>query len=127
MATTKTAKTKTKTAKTTQPTWSSQVWAAVALIPHGRVCAYVDVATFLGHPLRARQVGNALGALEAVNVGDVPWQRVVNARGFLSIRGQFLGKDAQRALLLAEGVAVGSDYVVSAFPQVRWSYPLPSQ
>lgn len=113
--------------KPTAVTWSSQVWAATALIPRGRVCAYVDVATFLGHPLRARQVGNALGALEASNVRDVPWQRVVNARGFLSIRGQFLGKDAQRALLLAEGVAVGPDFIVVDFPQVRWSFPPPPQ
>ena len=53
--------------------------------------------------------------------------RVVNARGFLSIRGQFLGKDAQRALLLAEGVAVGPDFIVIDFPQVRWSFPPPPQ
>ena len=95
--------------------WAAQVYAAVRLIPRGRVSAYVDVATFLGHPLRARQVGSALGALPEGTAPPVPWHRVVNAAGFLSIRGAFMGKDRQRALLRAEGVDVDDDYNVVGF------------
>lgn len=138
MATKKTKKAapaKKKPAKTTKTakqapkqalTWTQQVWGAVRLVPRGRVCAYVDVAAFLGHPLRARQVGNALGALDETNSKIVPWQRVVNARGFLSIRGQLLGKETQRALLQREGVDVGADFVVADFAGRRWSFPPPS-
>jgi methylated-DNA-protein-cysteine methyltransferase-like protein len=95
--------------------WAAQVYAAVRLIPRGRVSAYVDVATFLGHPLRARQVGSALGALPEGTSPPVPWHRVVNAAGFLSIRGAFMGKDRQRALLRAEGVDVDDGYNVVGF------------
>ncbi|HEY1098103.1 MAG TPA: MGMT family protein [Myxococcota bacterium] len=105
--------------------WKDDVHAAVRLIPRGRVAAYVDVATFLGHPQRPRQVGNALAALDAETSKTVPWQRVVNAVGYLSIRGDFAGKDRQRALLLSEGVAVDDDYDVVDFATVRWRFPLP--
>ena len=102
------------------------VWQAVRLIPRARVCAYSDVAAFLGHPLRARQVGNALGALDEHHSQIVPWHRVVNVRGFISIKGQIVGKELQRAMLRAEGVDVDEAYVVVAFGALRWSFPAPS-
>lgn len=103
--------------------WQQSVWQAVRLVPRGRVTTYGDVAAFVGHPLRARQVGGALGALDGGDAAcDVPWHRVVNARGFLSIRGALFGKDAQRALLRSEGVDVGEDHVVVGFDRVRWRF-----
>ena len=104
--------------------WQQTVWSAVRLVPRGRVTTYGDVAAFVGHPLRARQVGGALGALSGPDV-DVPWQRVVDARGYLSIRGAFVGKDAQRALLRDEGVDVDGDYVVVDFERVRFRFDAP--
>ena len=106
--------------------WRDDVWQAVKLVPRSRVCAYSDVAAFLGHPLRARQVGNALGALDAERGRTVPWQRVVNVQGFISIKGQVVGKDMQRALLLAEGVDVDAAFRVVAFSTLRWSFPAPT-
>ncbi|MDP2341646.1 MAG: MGMT family protein [Deltaproteobacteria bacterium] len=106
--------------------WRDEVWQAVRLIPRARVCAYADVAAFLGHPLRARQVGNALGALDEPNSRIVPWHRVVNVRGFISINGQIVGKDMQRALLQHEGVDVDDKYTVVGFDSLRWSFPAPS-
>lgn len=105
-------------------TWKEEVWGAVVHVPKGRVVSYGDVAGFLGHPLRARQVGNALAALDDVNANRVPWQRVVNAKGFLSIRGEIASKDRQRALLSAEGVDVGDDFVVVDFSTRRWRFPM---
>jgi methylated-DNA-protein-cysteine methyltransferase-like protein len=107
--------------------WQRTVWRAVQLVPRGRVTTYGDVAAFVGHPARARQVGGALGALPVAGVDSVPvpWHRVVNARGFLSIRGSFVGKDTQRALLLAEGVDVDDAFLVAAFAECRWRFPPP--
>lgn len=52
----------------------------------------------------ARQVGYALHALREHAL--VPWHRVVNARGAISLRG---GEDAtQRILLEREGVRFGA-------------------
>jgi methylated-DNA-protein-cysteine methyltransferase-like protein len=103
--------------------WRSAVWAAVELVPRGRVVSYGDVAAALGHPRRARLVGGALGSLDPAGMRKVPWQRVVNTRGYLSIRGSFVGKETQRALLVAEGVDVDSACFVVDFATHRWSFP----
>lgn len=102
--------------------WRDDVEAMVQTIPRGRVASYGDVAAVLGHPLRARQVGTALSAMPVPRAAIVPWHRVVNARGFLSIRGDFAAKDVQRALLGAEGVDVGADFVVVDFAGRRWRF-----
>jgi len=106
--------------------WRDDVETMVATIPRGRVASYGDVAAALGHPLRARQVGTALGAMPADRAAQVPWHRVVNARGYLSIRGVFAAKEVQRALLQREGVAVGDDLVVVDFAARRWRFGAPS-
>jgi methylated-DNA-protein-cysteine methyltransferase-like protein len=106
--------------------WRDDVEGMVATIPRGRVASYGDVAAALGHPLRARQVGTALGAMTSARAAQVPWHRVVNARGFLSIRGAFAAKEVQRALLQGEGVVVGDDLVVVHFSSRRWRFASPS-
>jgi methylated-DNA-protein-cysteine methyltransferase-like protein len=50
----------------------------------------------------ARQVGYALHALE--DESPVPWHRVVNARGTISVRTERLSAPLQRMLLEREGV-----------------------
>lgn len=75
----------------------------VRRIPPGRVTTYGTVATLAGLPGRARQVGYAMAALS--DDSDVPWHRVINARGEVSARsGSSAGEKIQRALLLDEGV-----------------------
>ncbi len=103
--------------------WQRAVWDVVVAVPRGRVVSYGDVAAALGQPRRARHVGAALGSLGGDDLVAVPWHRVVNARGFLSIRGAFAGKDTQRALLRAEGVRVDAAYVVVDFAACRWRPP----
>jgi methylated-DNA-protein-cysteine methyltransferase-like protein len=74
----------------------------VRRIPRGRVMSYGAVARTAGVPGAARQVGYALAALR--DGSDVPWQRVLNARGEVSLR-HLPGADLlQRKLLEAEGV-----------------------
>jgi methylated-DNA-protein-cysteine methyltransferase-like protein len=79
-----------------------RIYAAVRRIPRGRVASYGEVARAAGFPNAARQVGYALHALR--DAADVPWHRVVNARGEISPRAS--GYELpQRSLLEREGVA----------------------
>lgn len=78
-----------------------RIYDAVRSIPRGRVAGYGEVARLAGLPNAARQVGYALHALR--DPTEVPWHRVVNARGEISPRasGHHL---PQRRLLEREGV-----------------------
>lgn len=82
----------------------ARIYAAVQRIPRGRVATYGQIAALADLPRRARQVGYALHALPPGS--PVPWQRVVNARGEVSLPG--LAGARQRELLAAEGVEVGA-------------------
>ena len=81
--------------------WQS-VYRVVRRIPAGRVATYGQVAALAGMPGAARQVGWALHAISEED--DVPWQRVINARGEISSRGIREIEHYQRALLESEGV-----------------------
>ena len=80
----------------------------VRRVPRGRVATYGQVAALAGRPRGARLCGYALSALRGT-VHDVPWQRVLGARGAgragISLRDP-IGAAAQRALLEREGVVV---------------------
>lgn len=80
----------------------------VRRVPYGRVVAYGGVAAMLGAPRAARGVGAALSRLPPGS--DVPWWRVVNARGGISLHGH--PGILQRMLLEAEGVRVSRSGIV---------------
>ena len=75
-------------------------------IPSGRVANYGRVALAAGLPGQARLVGYALHRLPADS--DVPWHRVVNVRGGISLDQHFGPGRTQRALLEAESVTFDS-------------------
>ena len=75
----------------------------VRRIPPGRVSTYGAVAQAAGLPGRARQVGYAMAALPDDH--DVPWHRVINARGEVSRRtGGTACEQIQTQMLQQEGV-----------------------
>lgn len=76
------------------------IYAVVRRIPPGRVASYGQVAAVAGLTNAARQVGYALHALPAGSA--VPWHRVLNARGVISLRDHHAL--TQRMLLTGEGV-----------------------
>jgi methylated-DNA-protein-cysteine methyltransferase-like protein len=78
-----------------------RIRAVVDSIPRGRVATYGLVAREAGLPRRARLVGRVLSELPAGS--RLPWHRVVNAQGGISLRGGS-GPASQRRRLLAEGV-----------------------
>ena len=91
-----------------QMPFDSRVLAVVALIPHGRLSTYGQVADWIGAYGCARQVGWALRRLSLPS--PIPWQRVVNAQGRISMSLSREGSDwMQRDLLLAEGIPVDED------------------
>ena len=92
-----------------------QVWRLVRRVPRGRVVTYGQVAALLGRPRAARAVGRAMSECP----GDIPWHRVVNASGGISVRARMAGMLTQRMLLGREGVALRNGHVRLA--ACRWS------
>jgi methylated-DNA-protein-cysteine methyltransferase-like protein len=82
--------------------FTSRVYALVRRIPRGKAVSYGGVAAILGSPRAARGVGTALSALPPDH--DVPWWRVVNRNGEISIKGEPGLAALQRTLLEREGV-----------------------
>lgn len=91
-----------------EPSFFDRVYIVVRQIPRGKVASYGQIAALLGHPQAARTVGWALNALRGSEVDDVPWQRVINSYGRISISRADLGAELQRALLEEEGVEFDS-------------------
>ena len=91
------------------------VYRVVVRIPTGRVMSYGQIATILGSPRAARAVGYALRACPE----GLPWQRVINAQGKISIRGEMERPILQRLLLEAEGVEFNAGDAC-ALKKLRW-------
>lgn len=83
-------------------TFPQRVYQIVAAIPEGCVTTYGEVARLAGSPRAARQVGGVLKRLPEGST--LPWHRVVNRHGEISLTGPDLQR--QRQALLAEGVQV---------------------
>jgi methylated-DNA-protein-cysteine methyltransferase-like protein len=107
--------------------YNQQVYALVRAIPPGRVMTYGGIAALIAAPpgiawenyvhVRARWVGYAMAACP----DDVPWQRVVNARGGISPRPN-LGAHMQRSLLEQEGVHFAENGRID-LDQYSWQPP----
>ena len=93
-----------------------RIYQAVKLIPSGFVTTYGQVARLAGIPGQARRVGYALSALKR---DDVPWHRVINAKGEISRRGRSGNEDVQQRLLEEEGIAFDEKGRVS-FDHYGW-------
>ena len=85
--------------------FDQRVYALVAQIPRGRLATYGQVAELIGAWGCARQVGWALKRLPLPS--EVPWHRVVNAQGRISLSLSREGSDwMQVELLRGEGIPV---------------------
>jgi methylated-DNA-protein-cysteine methyltransferase-like protein len=90
-------------------TFKQQVLRAVNSIPYGKVATYGQIAAMAGSPRAARQVGWILAGLTTAEA-KVPWWRVLNAKGHLSIRNQDpAAKAEQKVWLESEGIEVSPD------------------
>ncbi|MEK7442001.1 MAG: MGMT family protein [Chloroflexota bacterium] len=90
--------------------FNQKVWEIVRKIPRGKVTTYGRIAAMIATPdgmtlkeyegVGARWVGSAMAQCP----DDVPWQRVINSQGKISIRKNSDGHIRQRELLEEEGV-----------------------
>ncbi len=77
-----------------------RIYECIRAIPAGAVATYGQVGTLVG--CGPRQVGYALAALHDKET-DIPWHRVLNREGRISVRSS-AGRSLQHELLEAEGV-----------------------
>jgi methylated-DNA-protein-cysteine methyltransferase-like protein len=94
-----------------------RIYAMVRQIPYGQVASYGQIARLVGGS-GARQVGYAMAALRSGQHPDVPWHRVINSQGRISMPGP-MGGDEQRRLLEQEGVVFDKDDRIS-FEAFGW-------
>jgi methylated-DNA-protein-cysteine methyltransferase related protein len=95
----------------------ARIYAVVRRIPRGCVATYGQIARLAGLPRHARMVGYALHNLPADS--GVPWHRVVNAQGRISLRTGGDWGDVQEGLLRSEGVELCGGRI--NLRRFRWS------
>lgn len=94
-----------------------QILQVVALIPYGKVASYGQIAKLAGLPKHARLVGYVLKHLDAD--AKIPWHRVINSQGKISLsKLDDHGDNIQRLKLLEEGVIVIGDKI--NLKQYQW-------
>ena len=81
-----------------------KIYERVRCVPHGRVTTYGEIARMVG--CSARQVGYAMAATPRDE--GIPWQRVVNRLGRISVRNSGHPDLRQQLILEEEGVDFSS-------------------
>ncbi len=77
----------------------------IAKIPYGKVASYGQIALYAGKPRAAREVGWILHQSETNPKIEIPWWRVVNNKGRVTIKGSYSNTPiVQQKLLIAEGI-----------------------
>lgn len=100
-----------------EPNINQRIWQVVAAIPAGNVCTYGEVAARAGLPGAARRVGAALRNLP--NETRIPWHRVINASGQISLPAGSASHTLQRERLRSEGVVFKKTGAVD-LQRFRW-------
>ncbi len=77
-----------------------RIYEVVRQVPPGQVASYGQIAEIVGPGCDARMVGYAMAGTPEES--DIPWQRIVNREGRISLPGR--GGEIQRLRLEAEGV-----------------------
>ena len=95
-----------------------RIYIAVKQIPVGKVATYGQIADLAGLYGKARLVGYALFRVDIED--DIPWHRVINAKGEISYSLQRQGGDyLQKVLLEEEGIEFKSNGKID-LNKYRW-------
>lgn len=93
--------------------FKEQVIRKIKEVPSGKVATYGQIAALAGSPRAALMVGRILH--QSSESEQLPWQRVINSAGRISIVNLSYPADLQAQLLQGEGVIVekrmGSYYI----------------
>jgi methylated-DNA-protein-cysteine methyltransferase related protein len=92
-----------------QPSLEQRVYTVLAAVPPGSVVTYGQVAELAGLPRAARMVGRILGNLPKGT--ELPWHRVVNAAGKISLAEDSPSFKLQKARLQEEGVVLNNNRI----------------
>lgn len=87
-----------------EPSNEEKIWQIISQIPSGKVVTYGQVAELAGIGRGARLVGHTLKKLPEDS--HLPWHRVVNAAGKISLRTHSDGHNEQQRRLEEEGVVL---------------------
>lgn len=96
---------------------NQRIWQVVAQIPPGKVATYGDVARHAGLPGAARRVGRALRGLPENT--SIPWHRVINAQGRLSLPEGSASWRCQKERLETEGIRFDRGKICTLY-SLRW-------
>ena len=99
------------------PNFKTRVIEIIKAIPRGKVASYGQIAVYAEIPRAARAVGMILNKLPSDTT--IPWWRVVNNSGKLSIRGSIFSRDDQKSLLESEGIKFKKEYEFE-IEKYRW-------
>jgi len=109
--------------------WVKSVWQVVEDIPRGHVLTYGEVARLAGMSRAARRVAQAMR--RAPRTRKLPWHRVVNAQGRISLPADSSGYRQQKQRLEEEGVVFVKGSIdldrfgyQGALDHLLWSEPL---
>ena len=87
--------------------FNQKVYLKVSKIPHGKIATYGQIADLIYAYGHARQVGWALRRLKLPST--IPWHRVINSKGEISMSLSRKGTDwIQKELLIKEGIKFNS-------------------
>lgn len=91
--------------------FKDKVYSAVRKVPKGKLVSYGQVAAFCGSPRAARQVGWMLRLLGPED--SVPWWRVINNAGEISIKGNFQYTPlVQKQKIQSENIQVSENFKI---------------
>lgn len=94
-----------------KPNFKDKAIEIIKKIPKGKVTTYGTIATLCGIPRGARLIGGIL--YFNAEKHNLPWHRVVNKKGYISIKRIEYPKELQKALLEQEGVEVSPGFIVN--------------
>lgn len=86
--------------------FSERVKKLIKQIPHGKVATYGQITAYAGNPRAARQVAWILHS--SSRKYNLPWHRVINSRGYISLPPH-RGYKIQKRLLEQEGIIFQKD------------------
>lgn len=95
----------------------SRIYACIRLIPEGKVATYGQISKLVDAS-GPRQVGYALSSTPTDI--DIPWHRVINAKGQISRRKEGESDTEQQRRLLSEGVMFDKHGCIN-LKQYRWA------